>query len=142
MIGDPHQGIYEFAGANGKFLTQYGQRAEVKGYGLTRNYRSVAAILRLANKLSARSDTAERQSPETPHGVFFIAYRNAEREQLIMAFQAAVLAAGLRIERSAVLCRGRDLADKLAGNDAPVGQGIVKGFAQAAILRDKRQDYP
>jgi superfamily I DNA/RNA helicase len=141
LIGDPHQGIFEFAGANGKFLAEYGQRAEVKGYGLTRNYRSVAAVLRLANKLSARSDTAERQTPETPHGVFFIAYKNAEREQLILAFQAAVLAADLRIERSAVLCRGRDLADTLAGNQAPAGQGIVKGFAQAAILRDKRQDY-
>lgn len=32
LIGDPYQGIYEFAGANGKFLTQYGQRAGVNGY--------------------------------------------------------------------------------------------------------------
>lgn len=141
LIGDPHQGIYEFAGANGKFLTQYGQRAGVKGYVLTRNYRSVPAILTLANKLSARADTAKRQAPETPHGAFLVAYKNTEREQLITAFQAAVLAAGLKVERSAVLCRGRDLADKLAGNDAPSGQGIMKGFVQAAILRDKRQDY-
>jgi len=141
LIGDPHQGIYEFAGANGKFLTQYGQRAGVTLYELTRNYRSVPAILTLANKLSARADIAERHAPETPHGAFFIAYKNVEREQLITAFQATVLAAGLRVERSAVLCRGRDLADKLAGNDTPAGQGIVKGFAQAAILRDKRQDY-
>ena len=108
LIGDPHQGIYEFAGANGKFLTQYGQRAEVKGYALTRNYRSVAPILRLANKLSARSDTAERQRPETPHGVFFIAYKNAEREQLIIAFQAAVLAAGLKIEITATAVLARE----------------------------------
>lgn len=141
LIGDPHQGIYEFAGANGKFLTQYGQRAEVKSYGLTRNYRSVPSILTLANKLSIRADTAERQIPATPQGTFVIAYKNAEREQLITVFQAAVRAADLRVERSAVLCRGRDLADKLAGKDAPAGQGIVKGFAQAAILRDKRQDY-
>lgn len=141
LIGDPNQGIYEFAGANGKFLTQYCQRVGVKGYGLTCNYRSVPAILTLANKLSARADTANRQAPETPHGAFLVAYKNAECEQLITAFQAAVLAAGLKVERSAVLCRGRDLADKLVGNDAPAGQGIVKGFVQAAILRDKRQDY-
>lgn len=141
LIGDPYQGIYEFAGANGKFLTQYSQGAGINGYGLTRNYRSVPAILTLANKLSAREDTADRQAPATPHGAFIIAYKNVEREQLITAFQAAVLEAGLRVERSAVLCRGRELADKLAGNDAPAGQGIVKGFALAAILRDKRQDY-
>lgn len=141
LIGDPNQGIYEFAGANGKFLTQYGQRPGVHGYGLTRNYRSVPAILALANKLSIRTDIADRHAPDTPHGAYFIAYKNAEREQLISAFHAAVVSAGLNMERSAVLCRGRDLADKLAGNAAPAGQGIVKVFAQAAILRDKRQDY-
>lgn len=141
LIGDPNQGIYEFAGANGNFLTQYGQKPGVKSYALTRNYRSVPAILTLANKLAARNDMAERQAPETPHGAFFISYKNAEREQLITAFCAAVVAADLEPERSAVVCRGRDLADKLAGNDAPAGQGIVKGFALAAILRDKRRDY-
>lgn len=141
LIGDPFQGIYEFAGANGNFLTQYGQRAGVQCYGLTRNYRSVPAILTLANKLTARADTPERQAPETLHGAFFIGYKNAEREQLIAAFQATVQATGLKVEHSAVLCRGRAWADKLAGNDTSVGQGIVKGFAQAAILRDKRQDY-
>lgn len=141
LIGDPHQGIYEFAGADGKFLTQYCQRAGVKSHALTRNYRSVPPILTLANKLSVRTDTAERQAPETPHGAYFIAYKNSEREQLLSAFRATVLATGLEVDRSAVVCRGRDLADKLAGNDAPVGQGLVKSFAAAAIHRDKRQDY-
>ena len=141
LIGDPHQGIYKFAGANGSFLTQYGKRPGVKSYALTRNYRSVPAILTLANKLAARTDLAQRQVPETLHGAFFIPYKNAEREQLITAFRAAVLTAGLKPERSAVVCRGRDLAEKLAGNHAPAGQGIVKDFALAAILRDKRQDY-
>ena len=141
LIGDPNQGIYEFAGANGAFLTQYGQRPGVNGYGLTRNYRSVPEILTLANKLSIRTDIAERDAPDTPHGAYFIAYKNAEREQLITAFHAAVVSAGLKTESAAVLCRGRDLADKLAGNDAPAGQGIVKVFAQATILRDGRQDY-
>ena len=141
LIGDPHQGIYEFAGADGSFLAQYAQRPGVRSHALTRNYRSVPSILTLANKLSMRTDTVERQAPATPHGVFFIAYKNAEREQLLTAFRGAVLAAGLEVDRSAVVCRGRDLADKLAGNDASVGQGLVKSFAAAAILRDKRRDY-
>jgi hypothetical protein len=46
-----------------------------------------------------------------------------------------VLTAGLKIERSAILCRARELANKLAGNEGAPGQGIVKGLAQAAILR-------
>ncbi|VFR84723.1 ATP-dependent DNA helicase [plant metagenome] len=76
LIGDPNQGIYEFAGANGTFLTQYGQRLGVNTRSLTRNYRSVPAILELANKLSARVDTADRVAPGTMHGAYFVPYRN------------------------------------------------------------------
>ncbi|KAF1720151.1 UvrD-helicase domain-containing protein [Pseudoxanthomonas wuyuanensis] len=141
LIGDPNQGIYEFAGANGSFLTRYGQRAGVSNLGLTRNYRSVPAIVDLANRLSIRADTADRCAPRTTHGAFFVSYRNADRENLITSFQAAVAAAELDPGRSAVLCRGRDMADRLAGNEGAPGQGTVKGLAQAAILRDRNKDY-
>jgi superfamily I DNA/RNA helicase len=141
LIGDPNQGIYEFAGANGAFLTRYGQREGVNSLHLTRNFRSVPAILDLANRLSTRADTADRLVPDTTHGAFFVSYRNAERESLIVAFQAAVLAADLKLERSAVLCRARDMANKLGGNEGAPGQGTVKALAQAAILRDRHQDY-
>ncbi|WP_449302414.1 UvrD-helicase domain-containing protein [Pseudoxanthomonas mexicana] len=141
LIGDPNQGIYEFAGANGTFLTQYGQRPGVTQLGLTRNYRSVHAVLDLANRLSARTDTAERAAPDTTHGTYFVPYRNADLQNLVAAFQAAVLAADLKLERSAVLCRGRLMANKLAGNEGAPGQGTVKSFAQATILRDRHQDY-
>lgn len=141
LIGDPNQGIYEFAGANGQFLAGYGQRPGVANYALTRNYRSVPAILDLANRVSARTDDADRDAPATVHGAFFIPYMTKDREKLIESFQAATIAAGLQVENSAVVCRGRELANKLAGNVAPVGQGIVKEFALAALLRDKHQDY-
>ncbi len=141
LIGDPNQGIYEFAGANGRFLSQYGSRTGVNGLKLTRNYRSVPPILELANRLSARSDDPDRSVPETTHGAFFIPYKTAGRDNLEQAFQTTIIAAGLKVERSAVLCRGRDFANKLSGNDSPAGQGTVKGFAQAAIARDKKQDY-
>src|SRR3546814_7316672 len=77
------QGIYEFAGANGAFLTRYGQREGVNSLHLTRNFRSVPAILDLANMLSTRADTADRLVPDTTHGAFFVPYRNAERENQI-----------------------------------------------------------
>lgn len=141
LIGDPHQGIYEFAGANGQFLTEYGKREGVARYTLTQNYRSVPPILALANSLAARADIAARTVPDTPHGAYFIPYKNSEREPVVAAFKAAVLAAGLKLECSAVVCRSRATSDELAGADAPVGQGSVKGFALAAILRDKRQDF-
>jgi len=141
LIGDPNQGIYEFAGANGDFLTQYGQQAGVNNLGLTRNYRSVPSIVDVANLLSARADTADRAAPGTTHGAYFAPYRNADRKNLITAFQVAVVAANLKPERSAVLCRGRDMADRLAGNQGAPGRGIVKSLAQAAILRDHNRDF-
>lgn len=141
LVGDPNQGIYEFAGANGAFLTHYGQREGVNVLGLTRNFRSVPAVLDLANRLSTRADIPDRDAPDTTNGIFFVPYRNADRENLIAAFQTAVLASDLKLERSAVLCRGREMADKLAGNEGAPGQGTVKSLAQAAILRDRHQDY-
>lgn len=141
LIGDPNQGIYEFAGADGGFLTLYGHQAGVKNLDLTRNYRSVPAIVDLANRLSMRTDTADRAAPSTMHGAFFIPYRDADQENLVAAFQAAVVAADLEPERSAVLCRSRDMANRLAGNQGAPGQGIVRGFTQAAILRDHKRDF-
>ena len=141
LIGDPHQCIYGFAGADGTFMTGYRERAGVTVCALTRNYRSVPAILVVANNLSGRTDTAERSSPETHHGAFFVTYRNDKRQQLIDAFGAEVVAAGLKPVNSAILCRSRPLANELAGVDAPAGQGLVKAFATAAVLRDKRRDY-
>ena len=141
LIGDPNQGIYEFSGADGRFLTEYGNRAGVSSFSLTTNYRSVPAILALANQLSNRNDTYDRDAPDTVNGAFFTSYRANDRDQLIETFEATVAAAGLDPKRCAVLCRAVKLADELSGADTPVGRGLVKEFALASILRDKRRDY-
>ena len=141
LIGDPNQGIYEFSGADGSFLTEYCNRAGVSSFSLTTNYRSVPTILALANRLSNRHDTHERDAPDTVNGAFFTPYRANDRDQLIETFEAAIAAAGLDPSRSAILCRAVKLADELSGADTPVGRGLVKEFALASILRDKRRDY-
>ncbi|MEX3994733.1 UvrD-helicase domain-containing protein [Paraburkholderia sp. EG286A] len=141
LIGDPNQGIYEFAGADGKFLTDYHQRSGVQRHSLKRNFRSIPSIVDLANGLCGRSDVAERTAPSTPHGAFFTGYKRNQHQQLITAFQGAMSAVGADITRSAVLCRGKGLADTLRGDGAPAGQGLVKSFAAAAVLRDRRKDF-
>ncbi|MGJ7614121.1 MULTISPECIES: UvrD-helicase domain-containing protein [unclassified Variovorax] len=141
LIGDPNQGIYEFAGADGKFLTDYLKRAGVQQHSLQRNFRSAPSIVGLANGLCGRGDVAERPAPSTPHGAFFTGYRRNQHPQLITAFQGAMSAAGADGKRSAVLCRGRGLAQTLRGDDAPAGQGLVKSLAAAAVLRDRRKDF-
>jgi superfamily I DNA/RNA helicase len=141
LIGDPSQGIYEFAGADGKFLSSYGGRTGITSFALTSNYRSVPGLVALANTLSQRTDTAARLAPATTNGAFFIGYKPSEQDKLISSFRSALVSVGLSPSRSAVLCRGRESADKLSGAEDPVGVGAVKLLAEAAILRDKRQDY-
>lgn len=141
LIGDPNQGIYEFSGADGRFLAEYGNRPGVSSFSLTTNYRSVPSIQALANQLSNRNDTHDRDAPDTLNGAFFTSYRTDDRDQLIETFEATVSAAGLDPSRCAILCRAVKLADELSGADTAVGRGLVKEFALASILRDKRRDY-
>jgi len=141
LIGDPNQGIYEFAGADGKFLTEYHQRPGVQQHALKKNFRSVPSIVELANGLCDRGDVAERAAPGTPHGAFFTGYKHDQHPQLFAAFQGAMSAASADTRRSAILCRAKKLAGTLRGDDAPAGQGLVKAFAAAAVLRDRRKDF-
>lgn len=141
LIGDPNQGIYEFAGADGKFLVDYHQRPGVRQHSLQRNFRSTPNIVSLANGLCGRSDVAERHAPITPHGAYFTGYKRDAHSQLVTAFQSAMFSAGADVTRSAVLCRGNGLAETLRGDEAPAGQGLVKAFAAAAILRDRKKDF-
>lgn len=141
LIGDPNQGIYEFAGADGKFLTDYHQRAGVQQHSLQRNFRSVPSIVDLANGLCGRVDVAERPAPSKPHGAFFIGYKRDQHPQLISAFQSAMSTSGADAKRSGILCRGKGLAETLRGDETPAGQGLVKMLAAAAVLRDRREDF-
>ncbi len=141
LIGDPNQGIYDFAGADGKFLSEYHERPGVVPYSLKRNFRSVPRIVSLANGLCGRDDVAERDAPATPHGAYFTGYKRYQHAQLITAFQGALAVAGADAKRSAVLCRSRGLAEEVRGDAAPAGQGTVKVFAAAAVLRDQKNDF-
>lgn len=117
-------------------MTDYGQRT-----ALTRNFRSVPSVVALANALASRVDTADRPKPEESNGAFFIGYKKADRDKLLVAFQAAVAAAGLCVDKSAVVCRASATAAALVGADASIGQGLVKQFARAALLRDQHRDF-
>ncbi len=140
LIGDPNQGIYEFAGADGKFLTEYHQRPGVQQHSLKKNFRSAPRIVELANGLCGRCDVADRAAPRTTHGAFFTGYKQDQHSQLITSFLGAMSAAGADPRRSAILCRSRKLAATLRGDEAPAGQGLVKAFAAAAVLRDRRKE--
>jgi superfamily I DNA/RNA helicase len=141
LVGDPNQAIYEFAGADGRFLADFQLKEGVEQKLLTRNFRSTPAIVEVANCLCGRGDAAERAAPEVPHGAFFLGHKLNELSKVIDAFLTAIEASGADIKRSAVLCRSKSLVEKLKGDHILMGQGLVKSFAMAAKLRDQHADF-
>jgi superfamily I DNA/RNA helicase len=141
LIGDPHQGIYEFSGANGKFIRAYGSREGVTTCNLTVNYRSVPSILGVANKLSGRSDTAYRNAPSTMSGAYYIPYKKAGRDDLLSAFQSMLASAEVAAKDAVVVCRRASWVDEWRGGGPAQGQGVVRSFVEATICRDKLGRY-
>ncbi len=137
LIGDSHQGIYEFANANGVFLADYGQCAGVTAKQLNINYRSVPAILKIANALSGRNDDPDRAAKTTLNGAFFIPFQKAEKEKTLATFRSLMDASGIAEKDGVVLCRSADWAADWSGAGDAQGQGIVRSLAEATICRDK-----
>jgi hypothetical protein len=141
LIGDPHQAIYEFCGADGAYLKDYPARSGVREKQLTVNRRSVPRIVAVANSLAKRTDTAFRSEPATVNGAYFVPYEKANEMAIIAAFQKAVGDAGLNLKRSAIVCRAGEKRRELRNYGGEFGQGVTKMFAAAAMARDSAVDY-
>jgi hypothetical protein len=141
LIGDPHQAIFEFAGADGRFLKDYGSRSGVLPKKLSVNFRSVKAVQDVADLLSSRKDTTDRTTGSKDAGAFFFAYHDKDLPVLEKAFLAHVLDNQLDPSRSAVICRGQALKKRLRAYETDQGEGLVKRFAKAALLRDEGGKY-
>ncbi|MEJ1937580.1 UvrD-helicase domain-containing protein, partial [Nostoc sp. NIES-2111] len=142
LIGDPHQAIYEFARADGTFLAGYGARADVNDKRLSVNYRSVPSIVAVANKLTQRADTADRQAQPGRHGAFYIPYDPKGRAPALATFRSMLETVGIDPRSGVVLCRSSDLASEWGGDQDGQGVGVVRSFADAAISRDQQGKLP
>lgn len=141
LIGDPHQAIYEFAGADGQFLKGYGERDGVLPKRLSKNFRSVQAVQDAANLLTGRSDDSDRATGSKDAGAFFFAYHDKDLPQLEQAFLQHVRDNKLDPGRSAIICRGQSLKKRLRSSAVEYGEGVVRDFAKAALLRDESGNY-
>lgn len=139
LIGDPNQAIFEFSGADGKFLTSFGEKIK-NTYSLSTNYRSIPNIVLTANLISKRNDTAHRQQENTDYGIYYITYNENQTENVIDNFVSRVDSMGLNLDNSAVLYRGRSGINKLS-RIKELGQGKTKLLALATIKRDKNKNY-
>jgi hypothetical protein len=137
LIGDPHQGIYEYAGADGTYLRGH----STSPFPLTRNYRSIPSIAAVARKLSGETGETHREDPGQPAGAYAVPYVENGIESLIVAFRDAIADCGLDPDRCAVLCRASALVETISDGGKPVGAGAVKTLAKAAAVREVKGDF-
>jgi UvrD/REP helicase N-terminal domain len=141
LIGDPNQGIYEFARANGAFLKSYSSRPEVCPHQLTVNYRSLPGIVAVANKLTGQADTANRPPKDARPVAYYMPFKPAERGNALASFRSLLAAADIDPSHGVVLCRSSDWTAEWSGERDGQGVGVVRCFADAALSRDQRKDH-
>ncbi|RKT20433.1 superfamily I DNA/RNA helicase [Paraburkholderia sp. RAU2J] len=140
LVGDPNQGIYDFAGADGSFLRDYAQTAGVACLPLSENRRSVRTIVAASNAFAVTKSTPYRAACERTHGAFYLHYDENNIDALVTAFKAILEANKYTSAEAAVLCRSTSTVDKLKGGGDAVGQGATESFALSALARDRAGD--
>lgn len=132
LIGDPHQGIYAYAGADGAYLRGH----STKPYSLSTNYRSIPTITAVAEALCGVKGGTHRADRPMPFGAYAVPYDPKRCDLIIDQFRAAIGTCELDPDKSAVLCRAGKLADALSGESMTIGVGPVRRLAAASTARD------
>ncbi|CAJ0729140.1 MAG: ATP-dependent helicase [Ralstonia sp.] len=140
LIGDPNQGIYEFAGADGSFLREYGTKPKVVNFSLSQNRRSVNSIVNVANHLAGAGCTPIREPGPRRHGAFHLPYDEDKLDDLMATFAGILEANQYDKEDAVVVCRGNSTVQRLTGGQSDIGVGATGLFARAAIFRDRGGD--
>jgi superfamily I DNA/RNA helicase len=140
LIGDPNQGIYDFAGADGSFLRDYAKAAGVACFPLTENRRSVGTIVAASNAFAATESTAYRAACDRTHGAFYVRYDEDDLDALVSVFKTILEANNFKCADGVVLCRSTATVERLKGSGGAVGQGATERFALSALARDRIGD--
>lgn len=140
LIGDPNQGIYDFAGADGTFLRQYAEVEGIVSFPLSENRRSIGAIVDVANSLAGTEATAFRKVCDRPHGSYYLRYNEKDLDAFLAIFATILETHGYSRADGIVLCRSNATVEKLKGGANAVGRGATEKFALAALARDRNLD--
>jgi superfamily I DNA/RNA helicase len=136
LIGDANQAIFEFAQADGSFLRDYSGQAGVQHKDLDQNFRSVPALVKVANEITGRADGWDREEPDCVNGAYYIPYRNTEKGKALDTFRQILTAAETDARDAVVLCRGAEAVAAWSGEGDEQGQGVVAHFVDAVLARE------
>ncbi|MFM0218119.1 UvrD-helicase domain-containing protein [Paraburkholderia caledonica] len=140
LIGDPNQGIYDFAGADGTYLRDYATANGTVSFPLSQNRRSMGAIVMASNSFAATVSTPFRTECDRTHGCFYLRYDESNLEDALATFKVILESNRYSFSEGIVLSRATSVVDRLRGSAGIVGQGATEKFARAALARDRALD--
>ncbi|QQO15319.1 hypothetical protein JJB99_03795 [Bradyrhizobium diazoefficiens] len=70
-------------------------------------------------------------------GAYYIPYKKAEKAKLLAAYKSMLASADIDARDAVILCRSTNWVDEWRGGGEAQGQGIVRSFIEATIMRDK-----
>lgn len=111
-VGDPDQTIYEFTGADPRYLQELADRPDFKAVRLKFNYRSGEKLIS-AGQAALAPDTPRDYQPDPERAdkgeVYFIKAKNDLRDHAIRTVEAVQIAknAGTKLEQIAIFYRAR-----------------------------------
>jgi len=135
-IGDPKQGIYQFNRANPAYLEELARTGH-KRYELTKNFRSIKAIVDIVNGRFDVDMKHDRDPEHELHGAYVFV---GTEEQALVTFSGLLERSSIAASNAAVIVRNRShLSSTLQDYD---GKGWRSGprLALEAWQRDRRMD--
>lgn len=135
LVGDTRQSIVGFAGADPRLLDRAREQFDAETIVLDRNYRSSAAIVRTANRVSLALDSQSKLSESSVFAaeglVAYAEYASEEEEAASLVAQVrALLAGGIRqeyaVEGESKSVRPEDIAvlGRTASSLSPVAEAL------------------
>lgn len=123
-VGDLHQSIYEFRQSSPSITKQHIEKYNFQTMNLTNNFRSSQNIVNISRTVGGIREPLRGVSNGAMRKCFYCEYANDS--EIVRKFTSFLNKQGISLEKSAVLCRGKGLVDKLSGsNNALVKNKIV-----------------
>ena len=143
LVGDPDQCIFEFSMADATALPNLKAKWSIPEKPLSQSFRCNNQIAATVRNMGGNLLFTGAGDGETEwHRAFVVKETSTTFSDSLAAFQRLADQAGVRINSSAVVCRGHGQLDSLRGKvNYTKLKGKARRLATAAFLRDSRHDY-
>jgi superfamily I DNA/RNA helicase len=143
LVGDPDQCIYEFSTASSKSITDLKKEWGLVEKPLNKSFRCNDLIATAARKIGGNVNFVGCGAPKNEHSqAYVIGDASDSYARALASFKEKATSAGILETDCTILCRGHEQVAKVRGTARYLDlKGKTKRLAEAAFLRDKREDF-